>query len=104
MRVLGADNSLCPGDNCPSKEGCLRYTQKTVSPNRQCSSEPLYDHKEKTCELFIWNNKLWFEPTEEDLKKMCEEANKYQRLVVKIFNKLREDEIDNYKRSEDENN
>jgi len=53
--ILSADDSLCCGENCPLKECCLRATQKSVYPDRQWYTEPLYDKDKKSCILYIEN-------------------------------------------------
>lgn len=48
------DISMCPGDDCPRKEDCYRYTA-TPSPYRQSYfAKPVYDKKDKAKCTYFW--------------------------------------------------
>jgi hypothetical protein len=45
---------VCPGENCPIKDYCLRYRDKIENPNNAFAVPP-YNHHRKSCHAFEEN-------------------------------------------------
>lgn len=55
--------TLCPGDRCPIKQDCFRFTRKAYGRQNYFGSPP-YNFTNQTCEYFIPPPK----PTEQDIQ------------------------------------
>jgi len=54
LNVFGEmpDITMCPGDNCPLKENCYRFTAKASEYHQSYFMEAPYDHGMKDCEHY----------------------------------------------------